>query len=110
MEAIGTGMRVVTALGRAAVVVASTLLALTLLAGIVGALLRFTVHGLVGGHGVAAFGAETMGGVGFVLGFGIGLPTVIAWAGLVVLPIGIGYLAYHAVRAEPAEIGSNPAN
>jgi hypothetical protein len=51
-----------------------------------------------------------MGGVGFVLGFGIGLPTVIAWAGLVVLPIGIGYLAYHAVRAEPAEIGSNPAN
>jgi hypothetical protein len=103
-------MRVTTALGRAVVVAVSTIVALTLLAGIVGALLRFTFHGLVGGHGAESYGADMFGGVGFVFGFGIGLETVLVWAAILVVPVGVAYLAYYAVRGEPSETRRRAAN
>lgn len=71
--------------GRAVVVTLASLLALTLLAGVVGAMWTMTAWGM---HP----GPHAGGGVGFTMGFGLPLSFVLLWATPLAVLFGLVYL------------------
>jgi hypothetical protein len=104
--------RLTSALGRTVAVVALATVALTLVAGFIGAVLRFTFWGAAGAHPMhgAAYGPMHGGGVvsmhgdvlaaqSFQLGFGLPLWTVLSWALPLALLAGAVYLLVWSTAA-----------
>lgn len=89
-----------TTLTRTLTTVGLVTVALTLLAGFVGAVLRFTMWGAVGGHpmygGPMHGGGMSAYGPGFEMGFGVPLTGVLVWAVLLATVATVAYLVYQS--------------
>lgn len=75
-------------------VVVGSLLLVTVLAGVVGAMWRMTFWGSMHGTGATGHHGLELVGPGFELGFGVPLLTVVGWATLVALALGGSYFVY----------------
>ena len=83
--------------GRGVVVAAGTLLAATLLAGVVGAMWRVSMWSAMGSHHSAMWGPIHATAPGFQMGFGLPLWTVILLALPLAVLAGVGYVLYRLV-------------
>jgi hypothetical protein len=97
-------------LGRTVATVAVVTVALTLLAGFVGALWRVTFWGAMGSHPMhtGAYGPMAAG-PGFQMGFGVPLWGVLVWAFTLAAGVATLYLLYRLVVATEARSGSDGA-
>lgn len=100
-------------LGRTVATVAVVTVALTLLAGFVGALWRVTFWGAMGGHpmhgGYGSMYGPAHAGPLFQMGFGVPLWGVLVWAFTLAAGVATLYLLYRLVVATEARSGSDGA-
>lgn len=78
-------------------VVGASVLLITVLAGVVGAMWRMAFWGSM--HGTGATGHHVLDSPGFELGFGVPLPTVVVWATLVAVVLGVSYFLHREIAA-----------
>lgn len=109
-ERVSQGMTLQSTLGRTVATVAVVTVALTLVAGFLGALWRVTFWGAMGGHPMhAGVYGPMAGSPGFQMGFGVPLAGVLVWAFTLAIGVAVVYLLYRLVAAAEGRSGSDGA-